>query len=372
MSTNIKFPQGPIVDPSGYVTLEWQQWLQNPQVITFTLGTALPVGSGGTGITTTPANGQILIGNASGYTLNNLTGTSNQVVITNGSGTITLSLPQDIAAASSPTFAAVNKVSITAPASNATLTIANGKTLTASNTLTLSGTDGSTLNVGTGGTLASMAQQASNNVTISGGTINGAVIGGTSAAAVTATNLTINTNANYAALTASTALALDASKNAVSVTNTGSGSNVLATSPTLVTPTLGAASATSINFGQTSLNYYQEGTWTPTDASGASLSFSLATGSYERLGRMVASRFVVTYPATASGSQAIIDGRPFTSNTTSNTRQGFISYRDNSSLIALDPQANSTQIYMRNGTGTALTNATLSGSTFFGTALYYV
>lgn len=40
-------------------------------------------------------------------------------------------------------------------------------------------------------------------------------------------------------LTASTALALDSSKNAVSVTNTGSGNNVLATSPTLVTPLLG-------------------------------------------------------------------------------------------------------------------------------------
>jgi hypothetical protein len=48
-------------------------------------------------------------------------------------------------------------------------------------------------------------------------------------------------------LTASTALALDASKNVVSVTNTGTGNNVLATSPTLTTPTLGAATATSIN-----------------------------------------------------------------------------------------------------------------------------
>jgi hypothetical protein len=47
-------------------------------------------------------------------------------------------------------------------------------------------------------------------------------------------------------LTASTALALDASKNVVSVTNTGTGNNVLATSPTLVTPNLGDASASSI------------------------------------------------------------------------------------------------------------------------------
>jgi hypothetical protein len=51
---------------------------------------------------------------------------------------------------------------------------------------------------------------------------------------------------NLAGLTASSAVATDASKNLVSVTNTGTGNNVLATSPTLVTPVLGAASATSI------------------------------------------------------------------------------------------------------------------------------
>jgi len=43
----------------------------------------------------------------------------------------------------------------------------------------------------------------------------------------------------YSSLTASSAVATDASKNLVSVTNTGTGSNVLATSPTLVTPNLG-------------------------------------------------------------------------------------------------------------------------------------
>jgi hypothetical protein len=48
---------------------------------------------------------------------------------------------------------------------------------------------------------------------------------------------------NMSALTASTALALDASKNVVSVTNTGSGNNVLATSPALTTPNLGTPSA---------------------------------------------------------------------------------------------------------------------------------
>ncbi len=45
------------------------------------------------------------------------------------------------------TATSINKVAITAPASSATLTIADGKTLTTNNTLTLAGTDGKTLTI---------------------------------------------------------------------------------------------------------------------------------------------------------------------------------------------------------------------------------
>jgi hypothetical protein len=65
----------------------------------------LPVANGGNG-TGSFTDGQILIGNTTGNTLTKttLTGTSNQVVVTNGAGAITLSLPQSIATTSSPTF----------------------------------------------------------------------------------------------------------------------------------------------------------------------------------------------------------------------------------------------------------------------------
>ena len=52
------------------------------------------------------------------------------------------------------TATSINKVAITAPATSATLTIANGKTLTASNTLTFAGTDGKTLTTNANLTLA--------------------------------------------------------------------------------------------------------------------------------------------------------------------------------------------------------------------------
>lgn len=49
--------------------------------------------------------------------------------------------------------------------------------------------------------------------------------------------------ATISGLTASSAVATDGSKNLVSVANTGTGDNVLATSPTLITPALGTPSA---------------------------------------------------------------------------------------------------------------------------------
>jgi len=52
------------------------------------------------------ANGQIFIGRTGNTPINTtLTGTANQIIVTNGSGSITLSTPQNIATTSSPTFA---------------------------------------------------------------------------------------------------------------------------------------------------------------------------------------------------------------------------------------------------------------------------
>jgi hypothetical protein len=53
-----------------------------------TTGT-LPIAAGGTGLATTPTNGQVLIGNGTGFALSTLTAGTG-VTITNGSGTITI------------------------------------------------------------------------------------------------------------------------------------------------------------------------------------------------------------------------------------------------------------------------------------------
>lgn len=64
--------------------------------------------------TTAVADGELLIGSTGNVPVKTtLTGTSNQVVVTNGSGSITLSTPQNIAATSTPTFAALTLTNTT-------------------------------------------------------------------------------------------------------------------------------------------------------------------------------------------------------------------------------------------------------------------
>ncbi|MDA1316508.1 MAG: MerR family DNA-binding transcriptional regulator, partial [bacterium] len=128
-----------------YLTLSGQQITLNQIDLTTDVTGTLPVGNGGTGIgTTNPSNGALLIGNGTGYTVANLTGTTNQVNVTNGSGSITLSTPQDIHTGAIPLFAGLG-IGATNPsyqlnvvgASNFTTTGTFGGLLTASNALTV-------------------------------------------------------------------------------------------------------------------------------------------------------------------------------------------------------------------------------------------
>lgn len=56
----------------------------------------LPRARGGTGTGTAPTNGQLLIGNGTDYTLAAITATANQLTVTNGAGSIALSLPSTL------------------------------------------------------------------------------------------------------------------------------------------------------------------------------------------------------------------------------------------------------------------------------------
>ena len=78
----------------GQITTQWFRWLNNVYTITGSGLGITPVINGGTGLGTIPTNGQLLIGNGTGYALHTLTA-STGITVTNGAGTITVtnSLP---------------------------------------------------------------------------------------------------------------------------------------------------------------------------------------------------------------------------------------------------------------------------------------
>jgi len=120
------------------------------------------------------------------------------------------------------------------------------------------------------------------------------------------------------------------------------------------------------------LDDYEEGTWTPTDVSGAGLSFSTAVGIYTKIGRMVYASTQIIYPSTANGSSALIGGLPFTLPSTNVVRQGFISYVNASVVARALPEDGQPRFDIRKTDGTNVTNSELSGKTLFAMLIYSV
>ena len=153
--------------------------------------------------------------------------TSAKIEIDQGSGGEYATVAQIVNAAP-----AINKVTVTAPATGSTLTIADGKTLTASNTLTLTGTDSSSVAFGAGGTV---------------GYVNGAL--GTPT--VTSINkLAITQPATGSTLTVADGKTLTAS-NTLTLTGTDSSSVAFGAGGTVAYQggSLGAATATTPSAG---------------------------------------------------------------------------------------------------------------------------
>lgn len=117
---------------------------------------------------------------------------------------------------------------------------------------------------------------------------------------------------------------------------------------------------------------YAEGAWTPTDASGAGLAFTLPDSCrYVRQGRLVTAFACIVYPATANGANATIGGLPFVSASFSvNAGSGDIGYSS---------ETTAARVYVLGGTSTALVtttagapiqNAAMSGDIVYLTLTY--
>lgn len=117
------------------------------------------------------------------------------------------------------------------------------------------------------------------------------------------------------------------------------------------------------------LNWYEEGTWTPADASGAGLTFTSVTAKYTRIGRQVTATAVLTFPTTASTANVQISGLPFAA-----SNMGQFMYQRTTTVgagVGL-VSASGTTIAIYNQAGTAVTNTPFSLSTVNLTGTYFV
>ena len=107
------------------------------------------------------------------------------------------------------------------------------------------------------------------------------------------------------------------------------------------------------------LDDYEEGTWTPTDASGAGLTLSGTNTRYTKVGNIVVACAEIVYPSTANGSAAKIGGLPFT-NSGSSTWGGFQRYTNKSLAFTFAIVPGNTIVDIYKLDGNAVSNANLS------------
>jgi hypothetical protein len=112
------------------------------------------------------------------------------------------------------------------------------------------------------------------------------------------------------------------------------------------------------------LDDYEEGTWTPTDASGAGLSFTVLDARYTKVGRIVECFAQITYPSTASGSGASVGGLPFTSANTSGGAYGAFTCYTNYSQASWLISSGTTTTQPYTFAGVQVTNSAISGKQF--------
>jgi hypothetical protein len=101
---------------------------------------------------------------------------------------------------------------------------------------------------------------------------------------------------------------------------------------------------------------YEKGTYNPVDGSDASLTFTVNDNSYVRIGSLVTISIEIVYPTTTSGLNALIT-LPFTCA----ERGGSNPFSNRNGATQIYTAAGDNKIYLYGETGSALTNADMSG-----------
>jgi len=108
------------------------------------------------------------------------------------------------------------------------------------------------------------------------------------------------------------------------------------------------------------LSDYERGTWVPADGSSGSLTLTVTSASYVKVGELVFINFYVTYPTNNDGATAYISGLPFTAKGANNYAYLTGRIGSMSNNVAVQVNAGSTTLHIYVG-DSAYMNSQLSG-----------
>ena len=243
--TQIPAPRVDLIDPkTGLMSREWFRFFNNIYTIVGANQGVVQIENGGTGLSTLPTNGQLLIGNTTtgAYVLNTITAALG-VSVANGAGTITIantgvlsnvggigigvsSATGDVTITNTGVLSTIAGAGISVSSATGNVTIANTGVLSVSGTAPV---------VSSGGAAPAISMAAATT------SVNGYL---------TSTDWTTFNNKQPAGTYVTNLTGpITSVGNATSIASqTGTGTKfVVDNTPTLITPVLGVATATSIN-----------------------------------------------------------------------------------------------------------------------------
>ena len=136
-----------------------------------------------------------------------------------------------------------------------------------------------------------------------------------------------------------------------------------------------ASSASGVTVNNETLDHFEEGTWTPTQATlGSWAAGAEIDGKYQRVGNWVTASFIVKYASNGSGHAASIDGLPFANNNTGSSYKqgGFVSYATNSNVSSFLIENGGSRIYIYTNSGSTYQLTNMDNVEVRGTVIYRV